>query len=468
MDEINRRLQASLDAKNHYRDLLKKSIKGELVNGKKVSEADLDAAERLVREAEQDHAEERMRLDAEDAQLARRPSGRIAAGRGIAPSSLDETDAPALSALPALPQRTLAALHRLYPEASSDPEGRAENWRGVVAAALGGQPLHPAILAATATEGVPSDGGFAVTVEVARGIFSRAVEQSVWLRIGARLEPMVSEEKLVNALQDDDETDDAEATLKAAWTEETGTATEQLMKVRQVKLTARKLMVVAAASNELGDDAPEYITALEAALSRAIAKKLDRSILSGTGAGMPLGILNSPATITVSKEGGQAASTFIWENAVNMWARLAPGSHELAWWLINPTVLPQGLSMSLTIGTGGTQPRGAFEAGGPTGYMLLGRPVLVTSRIKVLGTKGDVILVDPTQLAVGVRRGIAIERSDPCSSARTGWRSAGSSAATRGRSGRRRAPWPKAARRSLRSSSSRTGRRASCSSPRSA
>jgi HK97 family phage major capsid protein len=154
------------------------------------------------------------------------------------------------------------------------------------------------------------------------------------------------------------------------------------------------------------------VLALEAALSRAIGKKFDRAVLSASGAGSPLGILSSAATITVSKETNQEAASFVWENATKMWSRLAPGSHERAWWLIHPTVLPQGLSMSLAIGTGGTQPRGAFEAGGPTGYMLLGRPVLVTSRVKTLGTKGDVILVDPTQIAVGVRRGIAIERSE--------------------------------------------------------
>lgn len=134
--------------------------------------------------------------------------------------------------------------------------------------------------------------------------------------------------------------------------------------------------------------------------------------MSGTGAGHPLGVLNAPATITVNKESGQPASTFKWENATRMWSRLAPGSHERAWWLLHPTVLPQALSMSLTIGTAGTQPRGAFENGGPTGYLLLGRPALITSRVKPLGSKGDVVLVDPSQLVLGVRRAIAIERSE--------------------------------------------------------
>ena len=178
-------------------------------------------------------------------------------------------------------------------------------------------------------------------------------------------------------------------------------------------------MVLAVTSSELAEDAtPDYLVQLELALGRAIGKKFDRAALTGTGAGQPLGILNAPATITVSKEGGQAAATLKWENVVKMWARLAPGCHERTFWLMHPSVLPQALMMVLTIknvaGTenvGGAPHAGMFQAGGPTGYMLLGRPVVLTSRVKALGTAGDLILVDPTQVVIGIRRGITIDRS---------------------------------------------------------
>jgi HK97 family phage major capsid protein len=282
----------------------------------------------------------------------------------------------------------------------------------VLAAAIGGQPLHPAILRASQTESTPADGGFLVTPSVASFIFSRAAESSIFMRIGARVEPMSSSELLVNALDDDDETGDAEANVTAGWTAEGEDQSAQTVKFRQVRLTAAKLTVLAAASNELVEDGGRAVVmALEDALGDAIGKRFDRSILTGTGAGMPLGLLNSPATVTVDKVSGQAASTFLWANAAAMWARLAPGSHERAWWLVHPSVLPQAVSMSLVIGTAGAIPPGSFEAGGPTGYRLLGRPVLVTSRVKALGASGDVILVDPTQIVVGIRRGLAIERS---------------------------------------------------------
>lgn len=101
-----------------------------------------------------------------------------------------------------------------------------------------------------------------------------------------------------------------------------------------------------------------------------------------------------------------------------MWSRLAPGSHENSWWLVHPTVLPQLLSMHLKVqnvaateNVGGFQPVGAFAPGGPTGYMLLGRPVVITGRVKPLSSKGDVLLLDPTQYAIGIRRQITIDRS---------------------------------------------------------
>jgi len=413
-DPINEAKQKLLDHRNEWRALLAKQAEGHKLGDDERKRSEQLAA--LIPKLEQAVLDEQKRLDAMDAKAAAKAAatGYTSLGLPYRPPTNGDAgeDAPAVSSLPPLPTRTRAALARLYPQASTDPEQREQNWRGVVAAALGGMPLHPAVLAATATEGVPSDGGFLVTPEVSLGIFTRAVEASVWLRIGARLETMASDELVVNAFDDSDETDDAEATIKAAWTDEASEASAQTVKFRQVTLKARKLLVLAAASNELAEDSPGYVMALEGALSRAIGKRFDRAVLSGTGAGNPLGILNSAATITVSKEGGQPASTFKWENTVKMWSRLAPGAHERSWWLMHPTVLPQALSMSLAIGTGGTQPRAAFEAGGVSGYMLLGRPVLVTSRVKVLGTKGDVILCDPSQLAVGVRRGITIDRSE--------------------------------------------------------
>jgi HK97 family phage major capsid protein len=283
--------------------------------------------------------------------------------------------------------------------------------------------MHPALrpMAATGNESVGSEGGFAVRDELGAEIFSRAAQESVFARIGARVETMISSSKTITALADDDESSDAEATLTAAWTAEYSEASVQLMKLRAVEIHALKLMVLCAVTNELSDDAEGLIQEYEAAIARAIGKKFDRAIISGTGAGQPMGILAGGATIEVAKTVNSdpgLLNTFTWNHAVGMWSRLAPGSHERARWLMHPTVLPQALSMSVAVknvagaeNVGGFQPLGAFTAGGPTGYMLLGRPVVITGRVKALSTKGDVILCDPSQIVIGIRKGITIDRS---------------------------------------------------------
>jgi HK97 family phage major capsid protein len=334
-----------------------------------------------------------------------------------------DDESPAL-ALPPVPARTKNTISAMAGGMSGSTEDRRAHFAAVVRAALGGNPFDSALIipkAASGSDSVGSEGGFSVRPDVAAGIFSRAAESSVFFRIGTRVETMTSDTKRVIALDDDDESSDGEAGLAAAWTGENTTATAQVMKVRQVVLQAKKLLVVAATSNELGEDSDGYLIELEAALGRSIGKKFDRACISGTGAGQPLGLLSSPSTISVAKTvNGDAGlvNTFTWNHAVGMWGRLAPGSHESAWWLMHPTVLPQALTMKVEVrnvagseNVGGFQPLGAFTAGGPTGYQLMGRPVVITSRCKSLTTTGDVILLDPSQYCIGLRRQITIDRS---------------------------------------------------------
>ena len=47
-------------------------------------------------------------------------------------------------------------------------------------------------------------------------------------------------------------------------------------------------------------------------------------------------------------------------------------------------------------------------AGSPA-QTLMGRPLIVTDHCQTMGTEGDVILFDPTQYALGMRREMGIE-----------------------------------------------------------
>ena len=344
------------------------------------------------------------------------PAGEGPRDRG----DVEDDEAPALGNLPKMPARSARAIERLFAGVPSRPAAEVrEKLRSSVLAILGGQSLHPDIVAASQTEGVGSEGGYMVASEVSRDIFRRSLEQSVYVRAGCRIEPMISDQKLIPAWDDADETNDAEAAIVAHWTSEAEAMTPQVARMRAIELRAKKLSCIAAASAELAEDAPDFLPALETVLSNAIAKKFDRSVLTGGGAAEPMGILASSATVSVAKEvaPAQPASTILWPNIVKMWAALAPGLHEEAVWLAHPTTLPQLLNLQVKVlnqagaeYVGGSFP-GVFESGRDGTYRMLGRPVYITSRVKVLGQPGDLILFAPSQIAIGIRRSIELARS---------------------------------------------------------
>src|SRR5690606_22151332 len=144
--------------------------------------------------------------------------------------------------------------------------------------------------------------------------------------------------------------------------------------------------------SELAADAPAYAANLTAALSEAATYLLDEALLVGAGAAMPQGVLSSPALVTVAKETGQAAASIVYRNITRAWARLLPGSHNFATWVCSPSALPELLSLSIEVGTGGSAIPVMKETGGS--MTLLGRPVIVSDKLPGLGEAGDLLLAD--------------------------------------------------------------------------
>jgi HK97 family phage major capsid protein len=140
--------------------------------------------------------------------------------------------------------------------------------------------------------------------------------------------------------------------------------------------------------------------------SAEIRFKLIAALISGTGAGQPLGVLNAGCLVTVSKETGQTAQSVVVENLVNMWSRLTPESAQNAVWCINKDVEPQLFTMGITVGTGGSpifMPAGGLSQSPYN--TLLGRPIIPLEQCSTLGQVGDVILADWSQY-VAIDRGL--------------------------------------------------------------
>lgn len=185
--------------------------------------------------------------------------------------------------------------------------------------------------------------------------------------------------------------------VRAYWRDEGEQATATKSTFGRLQLTLRKLFVMINASDELLSDAQGI--ALEQYLFRVASEEINfvvsDAILNGTGAGQPLGILNSACLLSVDKESGQTAATVNTTNIVKMWARMWAPCRQNAVWLIHQDVEPQ--LQTMTIGTGGTQLVAYMPPGGLSANpyaTMLGRPVVPVEWCATLGTVGDIILAD--------------------------------------------------------------------------
>lgn len=261
--------------------------------------------------------------------------------------------------------------------------------------------------------GVLSDGGAAVPPSFAFDMYDKSLESEV-VRPRARFVPMDSSEHSIASFDDSDHSSgELFGGLQGQWLGEGDPIDYEVAKLRRIKLTARKLGFLTAASNELLTDAPGFEGQFTTRMTAALGWNLDRTFLiSGTGAGQPRSVLNDPALITVSKETGQSADTILWPNIVKMYARLHPECLRNAVWVCNPKCLTELLQMNLLGGSLGVSFQPALEGSGTAGYSLLGRPVILSEKMNTLGDLGDIMLVDFSQYITGILRdGMRLDRS---------------------------------------------------------
>jgi HK97 family phage major capsid protein len=186
-------------------------------------------------------------------------------------------------------------------------------------------------------------------------------------------------------------------------------------KFRSLTLKAWDLIGYAVVSNQfLADTGPtgeEYLINL---LGKAAAWQAEYAFLQGKGAGdtMPLGILNSPATLAIAARA--TAGHIKLADVVTMTASLMPGSWDRAVWATHPTCLADiqqlgpaggGVSYVINVDTsaGPSKPR-------PVG-MLSARPLFVTEKLPALGTRGDLVLFDPYRYVIGLRQQVLVDVS---------------------------------------------------------
>ena len=267
---------------------------------------------------------------------------------------------------------------------------------------------YDARLQNTASETIPSGGGFSCPEEFAGWLLDASLESEI-VRSRATVWGMKSNTLKATGYDAADHTSALFGGLTASWIDELAATTETFAKLRQIELNAKKLACYTAASNELVADGVDYERQIQMALIKTIGFYLDYAFLQGTGAGQPLGIINDPALVTVTKESGQKASTICYDNIIKMFARLAPQCMQNAVWIASQTAIPQMLTLSVSVGTGGSVVPAVMQTDGK--FYLLGKEVLFTEKIPALGTKGDILLCDLSQYQVGMRKEVSLDKS---------------------------------------------------------
>lgn len=269
-----------------------------------------------------------------------------------------------------------------------------------------------ASLTTFAQEGVGADGGFAVPQEF-RDQITKLV-QAEPDSLMARCDSMPISRAGI-ALPDDETEIWGSDGVQAYWEGEADEYRQSKPSLKLKEFRLRKLTTICPVTEELLEDAPALGAYVSAEAPRRIRWKADEAVMRGSGAGQPLGFLNSDSLITVAKVNSQANGTLTGQNIIDMWTRLFAPYRQNAVWLVHQDVDPQLYKLSTT----GTTAAGAEATGfgfplfSPPGVnrdtggfpTLLGRPVITTQHCATLGEVGDICLVALDQYRLVMKTG---------------------------------------------------------------
>jgi HK97 family phage major capsid protein len=250
--------------------------------------------------------------------------------------------------------------------------------------------------ASGASEGVAGDGGYLVQTDFSTELLRKTYDTGVFSRRVRRIPVNATSNGLkINAIKETSRADGSRfGGVEAFWAGEAAAFSGSKPTFRQMELGLHKLTGLAYATDELLADATALGAVLNTAFQEEFGFKIDNAIFEGNGAGIPKGIMNGAALVSVAKESGQGADTVLAANIHNIWSRMWGRSRSNAIWFINQDVEPQLYGMVIgdkpvfiPAGTIATQP---FAT-------LMGRPVVETEHNDTLGDKGDILFADLSQ-----------------------------------------------------------------------
>ena len=262
---------------------------------------------------------------------------------------------------------------------------------------------------------VGADGGFAIAPD-----FRNAINQIIEAEdsLFAMADVLTTTSNSITIPMDDTTPWQTTGDILANWEGEGNQLTQTKPNLTQQTIRLNRLSCLVPVTEELMEDS----AALSSWLSKKAPEKLqfavNLAILQGSGAGQPLGILNSNCLVTVAIQANQNADTILGQNILQMHMRMYAPARRDAVWFINQDIEAQLNSMGFEWYAEGQQsgssttpvymPPGGLSAA-PYGT-LMGRPIFPTQACETLGDVGDIIFASMKQY-LGVTKGGGVRQA---------------------------------------------------------
>lgn len=256
------------------------------------------------------------------------------------------------------------------------------------------------------------DGGYLVPPDYSAQIMEVAAEVSVVRANGPTVIPIAGRSALVPALDQGQAPPTGGSAffggVSVTWTEELQTIAETTPKFRLIELVPHNLAAFTKASNDIIADSAVSLQALLARLfGEAVGWTEDYAFLRGNGIGKPLGVLNAPGAISVTRTAG--GNSLEYADVKAMYKRLLPQSFMRAVWVMHPFTVADLMDLQTTNNTMVSW-LGNLRDKQPG--ILMGLPVVLTEKLPAPGSAGDVMLCDFSRYLIGDSTQITIAYSE--------------------------------------------------------
>ena len=204
------------------------------------------------------------------------------------------------------------------------------------------------------------------------------------------------------------------------WVTEAAALTSSYPAMTQQTLTLNTNVVLVYVTNQLLHDA--NIESFDSKIKQLAGLELlwqeNDAVINGSGTNQPLGIINQPALVTVTKSSNDTAAMFGFRDLAKMFQSLYPASRANACWIVNPEGYTALVSMVFEPATGSATTYPAF--GGITynaqdekyPLRIFGKPVIECLNNPQLGLPGDIILTDLKQLVTAEHPEVYVDVSE--------------------------------------------------------